>query len=511
MEDVHPRALADDGSDSSLSVWFGVAIAALTALTITLGLALFAYLRTQTRPPRHVQKVMAETNCSTKEAWPDLEKADQKSNLDNIHQKQVPVQDNHSNGNCKGLPSVPREVCETLRRLLEEEIARGLQREGISERLDRLERKEEMSESLERASMNDRIDRLERQSLLNVPRGPPSLRDAAALPDELAPQADTVEKPTTPKARKPSSGCAPGAEFGPTLRQLNLPDPPEPARQDIQEDSSLKVSLFTVQRSLNKRNVQTQELKRQLTECQKALWQQSFEARTTSKQLKDVLSDPSLAPKAQAEELKKLRQQIEELSSRLANAKSDATHWSSIAKQQRVFFHQTEIIAQEGPQLVKRHPCGEIFLAHPPICLEGEEEESTNSHFDVGTAEMNPYTTDSWPFEPNVLARKASAEPNLNRLDEDEEQMSDFESEEGPANYGGQSSSSSCGQASSSSSGRAKLEIRLPGPPDDIRQAMERVTPPPSTPPPPEPCGQPQPLLNEHEMERMPSETARSV
>ncbi|CAJ1379846.1 unnamed protein product [Effrenium voratum] len=71
-------------------------------------------------------------------------------------------------------------------------------------------------------------------------------------------------------------------------------------------------------------------------------------------------------------------------------------------------------------QILRRHPAGEIFLAPPPVVLDDDEPQD-EPMWDVGTSHCNPYCVDSWPFEPNVLAAKASAQPNLNHWDEGDE------------------------------------------------------------------------------------------
>eukprot|EP00913_Durusdinium_trenchii_P003188 g2948.t1 len=94
-----------------------------------------------------------------------------------------------------------------------------------------------------------------------------------------------------------------------------------------------------------------------------------------------------------------------------------------------IFFRQSEVLAQEGLQILRRHPAGEIFLAPPPVVLDDDESQDERM-WDVGSSHCNPYCVDSWPFEPNVLAAKASVQPNLNQWDEGQEDDDDYDIDE---------------------------------------------------------------------------------
>lgn len=71
-------------------------------------------------------------------------------------------------------------------------------------------------------------------------------------------------------------------------------------------------------------------------------------------------------------------------------------------------------------------------MAPPPTCLDGDEEDLkdlSKPPWDVGTSHVNPYATDSWPCEPNVLAARCAVEPDLPSWDE--EAMNESSSDEG--------------------------------------------------------------------------------
>jgi len=210
-------------------------------------------------------------------------------------------------------------------------------------------------------------------------------------------------------------------EFGPTARQLNLRDPPERLFAGLDEEESLHTSLRTVQKILHKRDCQTTELHRQLREARQQLWSQTAEARAATGRLHDYLSDPSRAPVAQAEALSKLKSDALALSSQVADSRVQAKQWQNIARRQRAYFLQSENLGQESLIALRRHPCGEVFLVPPPVASVYQEEDreaGAGTGWDVGTSHCNPYKVDSWPFEPNVLAARASREPNLDQCAE---------------------------------------------------------------------------------------------
>lgn len=430
--------------------WFGVAIVAITLLLVlSCLLGALAYLHSRQR------------GASKRTVWPDLENG-----------AESPSSPGNSNGAFKKNPNgssrqelqktPPMDLVETLRGLLKEEISKALQHEGISERLDRLEHRDEASQG----GVNERLERLEKamsqpQPPSQAPWPPPPAGPVQAPPpppldgmQAAALRAAATALDDAPREEDrdmPSSGGGRKLGFGPTSRQLRLPDPPETA-YDINEDVAMKTSLKTISKQLHKRDMQTTELHRQLRQCQEALWEQTLEARSASKRLRDLLTDPTQVKPEQARELERLTNEVKSVSSKLADSKAAEMRWAWIAKRQRAFFMQSEKMGQEGMELLRRHPAGEIFLAPPPVCLEGDDENCKNPPWDVGTSHINPYTIDSWPFEPNVLAQKASAEPNLNRLDEEgSESDSMSPSEEGTP------------REESSSEG-----LRLPRPPDDI-------------------------------------------
>ncbi|CAK0893224.1 unnamed protein product [Prorocentrum cordatum] len=106
-----------------------------------------------------------------------------------------------------------------------------------------------------------------------------------------------------------------------------------------------------------------------------------------------------------------------------------AEQYEKMVQDQRTFFLQSERIAVSGgPSMLARHPCGEIALVPRPLSMANEQPEV----WDVGTAVANPYVVDSWPFEPNVLARRTMQEaPTMQPFKEETEE--DLREASGPA------------------------------------------------------------------------------
>merc|ERR1712151_72829 len=116
------------------------------------------------------------------------------------------------------------------------------------------------------------------------------------------------------------------------------------------------------------KDMRTQQLHRQLRNCQQALWRQTIEGRTAKRQVQDLLCNSQFSPQASrphADDLRELRRSIVDLSSRLADARSAEMQWSLIAKRQQAFYAHTGHASLEGLSLLKKHPAGEIFLALP--------------------------------------------------------------------------------------------------------------------------------------------------
>lgn len=340
-------------------------------------------------------------------------------------------------------------ICGKFRTVVESQMRKGSTVQELEDRLDSLLKvvEEAAVPTLRESAMPVReVDTDEGRSQLpskgSVDTRTPSSsnrsgstdRDGEDLPGLVAPPDKPGKEPMPPplppanlepikaEASRPSRD-APPKQFGPTNRQSCFLDPPEKC-YPLNEEDAQRHSLLTLQRVLSKRDAQTTELHRQLRETRQQLWQQTAEARAATARLHAYLADGTRAPHEQAEAILRLQGEVKDLSSRLAEARQQEQQWAVIASRQRAFFRQSEVLAQEGLQILRRHPAGEIFLAPPPVVLEDDEFQE-EPMWDVGTSHCNPYCVDSWPFEPNVLAAKASVQPNLNQWDEGREDDED--------------------------------------------------------------------------------------
>jgi len=506
------RFLAGD-EGSALSAWVGAAIAMVGMLVAAcaIGTAAFLYQRRQNKQAsviREVQKVQVKSadngGKKPKGAWPDPEVGGD--------QPDTTVMDKASMGTDvlvtkDGLSaSVRMELAETLRGIMEDEISRGLKASGISDRLDRLEmqakEQQVLSGSLlptsskvpEPKAMSDLDSTMSSTAKSQAPCVPASdlaatlkANEAKAPMREASPDSALRDVATNTEADNAEGATRPGRSverndltLSPSARQKRYPDPPEKAWMHIDQDRSLRMSLTTTQRNLQKRDIQTQELHRQLRVCEQDCQAQKLEACYSVKRLQDLLCDPSYAPQAQAGELQAMRRKVDDLSGRLADSRQSELQWSMVAKRQRAFFMQSERVSQEGVNVFRKHPAGELFLAPPPVYLDDDvDEDPRKPPWDVGNSHINPYVCDSWFLEPNACAQRCAV-PNLSRWDEDcEDGIADgSDSEEGS-------------QGSAGDTERQQLMLRLPAMPPE---SPDSPSPDDEDFEPPEPTDQPMPL-----------------
>lgn len=487
------RLLADD-EGSALSAWVGAAIAMVGMLVAacTIGIAAFLYQRHRNRSvTREVQKVQLKTaeNAGKKpQAWPDPEVGVEQSDtlLDKAscaHTEPVAPD--------KLPPSVRLELAETLRGILEDEISRGLKASGISDRLDRLEQQAKEQQVLSgsllppagkrspmEASFSDLDSTLDTTMKLSQACKTPKCDVAALTPTPEARSSCDASTLTDEVERYPfrRTGEIPfwigqmNSSLSPSQRQKRFSDPPEKGWMPVDEDRSLRVSLTTVQRNLQKRDLQTQELHRQLRQTEQDCVNQKLEATHAVKKFQDLLCDPTYAPQAQAMELQVLRHRVEDLATKLADSKQSERQWGIVAKSQRAFFMQSERVAQEGLNLFRKHPAGELFLAPPPVYLEDDaDEDPRKPPWDIGNSHINPYVNDSWPFEPNASAQRCAVEPNLGRWDEEDVDAIDSDSDEDGS------------PGSRDDHDHAQLMLRLPRLPPEAAPHDEDFEPPEPT------------------------------
>eukprot|EP00928_Gymnodinium_smaydae_P078503 TRINITY_DN6259_c0_g1_i1.p1 TRINITY_DN6259_c0_g1~~TRINITY_DN6259_c0_g1_i1.p1 ORF type:complete len:517 (+),score=99.36 TRINITY_DN6259_c0_g1_i1:126-1676(+) len=429
-------AAAVTAGEAELSAWRAAAVTAVLSLALVLAAASVLYVLHQRRKAAGARQA---PSCAV-----DVERGESSAVAD------------AADGNSSKRPAsgVSVELRQALRELMNEEIFRALQRSDMSGRLEQLERREEISVSLERASISDRLERLERQltaageasrlmadNLDSCPRSPPHRFDVPAPPvgeppgmssgrvrslcdatcgTDPEPLLDFGQNPR----RRRTSGRVPDASFGPTRRQLRRSEPPEKASFHLDEGSALQQSMAILRRQAHKRDGQAAELEAQIESCQRLMRDHAASFQRTTRKLETATRDPASTLQLQAELIAELRRRKEDLAERLQATGEAEARWSMLARCQRAYFVQSDRLAHEGAMVIRRyaggdpfvaHPAGDLALASPPLAVESSDADLP---WDIANAVMNPYATDSWPFEPNVLAARRNFEPSLGRLDE---------------------------------------------------------------------------------------------
>jgi len=241
--------------------------------------------------------------------------------------------------------------------------------------------------------------------------------------------------------RAATAAMTPSKVFGPTSRQVALPDPKE-EKEDlpVAEELAIKSTLETLGRSLSSRAKQISSLEGQLKVCHDILEDRTREADAGAQDLRDLLADPSKLSEAHRQRVQKRTDRVKELSDTLEKTREQAKRYQMLAHQQRAFFLQGErISASGGTEAVARCSAGELAVVQRPPPMGDEKPEV----WDIGTAVANPYVVDSWPFEPNVLASRTSKEATMQSCVEETEE--DLEEERRRLPF------------------RAGLSLRLPG------------------------------------------------
>eukprot|EP00927_Polykrikos_kofoidii_P053646 TRINITY_DN48236_c0_g1_i1.p1 TRINITY_DN48236_c0_g1~~TRINITY_DN48236_c0_g1_i1.p1 ORF type:complete len:436 (+),score=97.15 TRINITY_DN48236_c0_g1_i1:175-1308(+) len=213
------------------------------------------------------------------------------------------------------------------------------------------------------------------------------------------------------------------------------PEPSDKTEDVVRESVTLRQSRTSLKQSLTSREKQIASLKSQLAVCQEHCKQNTADANASSKILEELEKEPSLIAKVRDEKLQRRKDRVQDLEKKLAHAEWQAKHYQELSQQQRAFWTQTDRMTASGmSSVVNKHPCGEIFVVPKPASMADDKPEV----WDVGTAVANPYVVDSWPFEPNVLARKTNHEvpmpPYAEETKEDleEEEEDDEEPERSP-------------------------------------------------------------------------------
>eukprot|EP00425_Heterocapsa_triquetra_P020169 CAMPEP_0195151786 /NCGR_PEP_ID=MMETSP0448-20130528/181194_1 /TAXON_ID=66468 /ORGANISM="Heterocapsa triquestra, Strain CCMP 448" /LENGTH=467 /DNA_ID=CAMNT_0040190505 /DNA_START=24 /DNA_END=1425 /DNA_ORIENTATION=- len=200
------------------------------------------------------------------------------------------------------------------------------------------------------------------------------------------------------------------------LRKVDPVDVNQNREEEIRESITSRATLENLTQNLASRERQIGELEQQLNTVQKICAERKDEAKAADVSLQRLLEDPSLLKEAQTERVSRRKARVEELSANLKRYNGQVKLYTAIAQQQRAFFLQSERVAVSGGQeAINRHPAGDVALTPQPPSLSDEQPEV----WDVGSAVANPYVVDSWPFEPNVLARRAPQEASMEAFAEE--------------------------------------------------------------------------------------------
>jgi len=246
--------------------------------------------------------------------------------------------------------------------------------------------------------------------------------------DAAAPATEVAEGPDTKalchgvaRALRRAKRCveAPFKSYGPSDKQINRAEPPEKDEGMVMEGTTLRSTLSSLDQSLASRSKQINHLEEQLKVCEEVKEEKEVLAKVAQAKLDEMISNPNKLLEICKFHLAKRKERVERMAKDTILQKEQAKFYQQIARQQRAFYLQSErIAAAGGRRFVSRHKAGEIALVHQPQTLEDDCAEM----FDVGTAVANPYVCDSWPFEPNVLAKRTPQESSMPSFEEETEE-----------------------------------------------------------------------------------------
>lgn len=200
-------------------------------------------------------------------------------------------------------------------------------------------------------------------------------------------------------------------------RQNPFAEPPEKEEPIEKESSVLKNTLEALRQNTAKRAGQIEQLKSQLAACREHVASEEEKGSTIHETLLSLKENHAHVPQMHADWVSQRSKKKEELHSDVEQAKSEAKRYQALAKQQHAFLLQTEaIFLRTGREQIHRFPAGDVFLMPQPLPMDDEDKVE---EYDIGTAVANPYVVDSFPFEPNVLARRSSQECPMEELPEE--------------------------------------------------------------------------------------------
>jgi len=194
------------------------------------------------------------------------------------------------------------------------------------------------------------------------------------------------------------------------------------------ETDTLKQSHSSLMQNLASRERQIISLKSQVEKTRKVREEEDEKTKVIDGVLQKLLANSQNSKEIREQRRSEMKKECEQTETKHEAAKVLSKRFQQIAQQQIAYYRQSETVGS-GSELVRHHPAGEVFLAPKPSVIEDETGEDA---WDVGTSFANPYNVDSWPFEPNVLARRCFNPPEDQHQLEPwtEETVEDVEEEE---------------------------------------------------------------------------------
>mmetsp|Transcript_58305 Transcript_58305/g.156802 ORF Transcript_58305/g.156802 Transcript_58305/m.156802 type:complete len:383 (-) Transcript_58305:128-1276(-) len=204
--------------------------------------------------------------------------------------------------------------------------------------------------------------------------------------------------------------------YGATDRQNLLPDPPEPPQEIVPESETLLGSLEAVETRAKARRRQLVSLREQVEAARLVCEERQWTLAASEAQCGELDAEPAaLRPLFEAS-MDRRRDLVAEMRLSVEAQRLDGERVQALSTQQKRYLYQSELVAKFGGlEAVRRHRAGDVFLVSQPLPLGSDIPQA----WDVGTAVANPYVVDSWPFEPNVLARRAPTEGTMEPLVEE--------------------------------------------------------------------------------------------
>lgn len=238
----------------------------------------------------------------------------------------------------------------------------------------------------------------------------------------------------------------PELEFGASHNQRKLisrlGEPPEKNEEIIKEATTLKLTLKSVSQCCSNRARQIENLTSQLEKCHELYEERVGLAQEAAVNLQRLQENPSSLQEVHSERVRRRKKRVEEMADAVRNAQAEAAYYQDLVQQQQHFLESGRAYLQRSfqenggtylQQLARasleqhayyqtslaHHPAGEVFLVPRQPHALGEDKVE---RWDVGCSIANPYVCDSWPFEPNVLARRSPQEVPMQPLLEETEE-----------------------------------------------------------------------------------------